>query len=188
MLTVFDPLRLISWSTQASFVLDAPVALWTIDAPNKAVCSRPLEVLTFSYTTARLFALELDWRITHACNNPDVLMHFAAFVAVVAVVWSERLAMYVPCETPLNCTTAHFAVRQAKRFWPPRFAIWTTVCRGAGARPATTRTTSAGVVASAPLDDGALRIDVDRAQVVDNRRPRRDVDPCHLLRLRGGGS
>ena len=31
-------------------------------------------------------------------------------------------------ETPPNCTTAHFAVAQANRFSPPRFAIWTTVC------------------------------------------------------------
>src|SRR5207302_6996733 len=49
--------------------------------------------------------------------------------------------------------------------------------------PARTGTARPGVVEGTTLDHGSLRIDVDRVQVVDDRRPRRDVNPGHLLRL-----
>ena len=34
----------------------------------------------------------------------------------------------MPWETPEICTTTHFELLHTNRFWPPCFAIWTTVC------------------------------------------------------------
>ena len=36
--------------------------------------------------------------------------------------------MYTPCSVPEIWTTAQWLLRHVNRFWPPCFAIWTTVC------------------------------------------------------------
>lgn len=71
--------------------------------------------------------------ITQDCPPPvvapePVLMQVALFDFGAAVAAEVRPAMKKPRETPESCTTTHFELLQTKRFWPPRFAICTTVC------------------------------------------------------------
>ena len=71
-----------------------------------------------------------DCVIEQDAPRPVVLMQTALLGLVGAAVEAKcRPAMYNPPDTPENCTTEHLELLQTKRFWPPRFAIWTTVCR-----------------------------------------------------------
>ena len=60
--------------------------------------------------------------------------------------------------------------------------------RSARAGPMLTRTPRAGVVVPAALDHEPLRVHVDRAQIVDDRGPRGNVDAGDVVILRCRGA
>ena len=117
-------------------------------------------------------------------------LHAVARVAATLVRRSRRAAAQrcrrrgrpprsAPPRTSSSCTRTG-SVRPASRSGRP--------CAWCPHRSSLAGTVSAGVVPKAALDHDMLRVDMDRAQVVDDCRPCRDVDLGHILCLRGGCS